>query len=75
MEFKVGIFTSLNYSWGGVPTYVLTDYVLGVRRELNKGTGLFKWVFDPVWIVVDGLGLTWAQRGVPAFGGGWIEAR
>jgi hypothetical protein len=75
MEFRVRYLYQFEPFMGGAPTYVLTDYVLGVRRELNEGTELFEWVFDPVWRIVDGLGLTWAQGGVPAFGGGWIEAR
>lgn len=27
----IGLFTSLSHPWGSAPTYVLTDYVLGVR--------------------------------------------
>jgi len=70
----IGIFTSLNHPWGGAPTYILTDYVLGVRRQLNKEINAYEWVFDPVWEIVEGLGLTWVKGKVPLFGGGWIEA-
>jgi hypothetical protein len=70
----IGIFTSLCHPWGGAPTYVLTDYVLGVRRELDTTTGTYGWVFDPVLEVVQGLGLTWVKGRVPVEGGGWIEA-
>ncbi|KUJ15991.1 Six-hairpin glycosidase, partial [Mollisia scopiformis] len=70
----IGIFTSLCHPWGGAPTYILTDYVLGVRRELNGTTGEYGWVFDPVLEVAQGLGLSWVNGTVPLVGGGWIEA-
>ena len=71
----IGLFTSLNHPWGGAPTYVYTDFILGVRRERNATTGELGWVFDPVWEVVDGLGLTWAKGKMPLPDGkGWIEA-
>jgi hypothetical protein len=70
----IGIFTSLCHPWGGAPTYILSDYVLGVRREKNSSTGAFEWVFDPIWDIVDGLGLDWAKGRVPLLGGGYIEA-
>ncbi|CZR61468.1 uncharacterized protein PAC_11364 [Phialocephala subalpina] len=69
----IGIFTSLCHPWGGAPTYVLTDYMLGVRRELME-TGEYGWVFDPVLELAQGLGLTWVNGTVPLQGGGWIEA-
>ena len=70
----LGIFTSLAHPWGGAPTYVLSDYVLGVRSQYNQTTGTNEWVFDPVWEVVEGLGLTSAEGRVPLVGGGYIEA-
>ena len=70
----LGIFTSLCHPWGGAPTYVLTNYVLGVRRELEISTGKYGWVFDPPLEVLQGLGLTWVKGRVPLDGGGWIEA-
>lgn len=70
----IGIFTSLCHPWGGAPTYILTDYVLGVRRDLNGTTGEYGWVFDPVLEVVEGLGLSWVNGTVPIVSGGWIEA-
>ena len=70
----IGIFTSLCHPWGGAPTYVLSDYVLGVRREMDETTGTFQWVFDPIWGIVEGLGLDWAKGRVPLFDGGYIEA-
>jgi hypothetical protein len=30
-------------SMGEAPTYVLTDYVLGVWKELNKEGGVYEW--------------------------------
>ncbi|KFY71395.1 hypothetical protein V499_08407 [Pseudogymnoascus sp. VKM F-103] len=70
----IGLFTSLNHPWGGAPTYVYTDFILGVRRERNAATGVVGWVFDPVWEVVEGLGLEWAKGKMPLPEGGWIEA-
>jgi hypothetical protein len=70
----IGIFTSLSHPWGGAPTYVLTNYVLGVRRELDTTTGTYGWVFDPVLEILEGLGLTWVKGKVPLESGGWIEA-
>jgi hypothetical protein len=69
----IGLFTSLCHPWGGAPTYVLTDYVLGVRREVDT-TGEYRWVFDPPLEVLQGLGLTWVKGRVPLPRGGWIEA-
>jgi hypothetical protein len=68
------LFTSLNHPWGGAPTYIYTDFILGIRRERNATTGELGWVFDPVWDVVDGLGLTWAKGKMPLPDGTWIEA-
>jgi hypothetical protein len=70
----IGIFTSLCHPWGGAPTYVLMDYILGVRRELNASTGEYGWVFDPVLEVARGLDVSWVKGRVPLMGGGWIEA-
>ncbi|KAG9242194.1 Six-hairpin glycosidase-like protein [Calycina marina] len=70
----IGIFTSLNHPWGGAPTYVLTDYVLGLRRDFNATTQAYNWVMDPAWDIVNLLGLTSAQGKVPLLGGGYIEA-
>jgi hypothetical protein len=69
-----GIFTSLCHPWGGAPTYLLTNYVLGVRRELDTTTGKYRWVFDPVLEVLQSLGLTWVKGRIPLESGGWIEA-
>jgi len=70
----LGIFTSLCHPWGGAPTYVLTDYILGVRRAMNATTGEYGWVFDPALKIAQGLDLSWVNGRVPLQGGGWIEA-
>ncbi|QKX57645.1 uncharacterized protein TRUGW13939_04763 [Talaromyces rugulosus] len=70
----IGMFTSLAHPWGGAPTYVLTEYILGVRREFNSTTGGYGWIFDPAFEISQALGLTWAKGRVPVIGGGWIEA-
>ena len=70
----LGLFTSLCHPWGGAPTYVLTDYVLGVRRELTSKTGQYEWVFDPPLKLLKRLGLTSANGKVPLQNGGWIKA-
>jgi hypothetical protein len=70
----IGIFTSLCHPWGGAPTYILTDYILGVRREYDGVSGTYGWVFDPVLELAQGLNVTWANGTVPLPGGGSIEA-
>ncbi|CAM0140391.1 unnamed protein product [Umbelopsis sp. WA50703] len=70
----IGIFTSLSHPWGGAPTYILSDYVLGVRKQWNQTEKTFDWVFDPVLDVAQGLGVTWAKGKVPIPEGGYIQA-
>lgn len=70
----IGIFTSLCHPWGGAPTYILSNYILGIRREMNEKGG-YDWVVDPVWEVIEGLGLKEASGRMPLPGGGYIEAR
>jgi hypothetical protein len=53
----------------------LSNYVLGIRREYINEENKFIWIVDPVWDVVEGLGLTKADGRMPLPGGGWIEAR
>ncbi|KAI1329412.1 Six-hairpin glycosidase [Xylariaceae sp. FL0255] len=67
-------FCSHSHPWGGAPTYILTNYVLGVRTEFNETTSTFNWVFDPAWEVAQGLGLSEVSGNVPLPGGGYIEA-
>lgn len=44
----LGLFTSLSHPWGGAPTYLLTNYVAGVRQaEGVHGYGYRNWIVDP----------------------------
>ena len=70
----IGIFTSLSHPWGGAPTYVYTNYILGVRTEWNEKDSQYDWIFDPAWEIAEGLGLHWAKGTVPLPGGGYIKA-
>jgi hypothetical protein len=54
--------------------YALSDYVLDVRRERDTAMATFQWVFDPVWGIVEGLGLRWARGECRCCGRGYIEA-
>ena len=70
----IGIFTSLSHPWGGAPTYILSNYILGVRTEWNAQAKSYEWVFAPAWDIAEGLGLDWAKGKVPLSTGGHIEA-
>ncbi|TVY55629.1 hypothetical protein LSUE1_G009855, partial [Lachnellula suecica] len=52
-------------SVGRAPTYVLSDYILGVRREYNASTSEYNWVFDPILEVAGALNVTEAKGTVP----------
>lgn len=69
-----GVFSSLGHPWGGAPTYIYTNYLLGVRPEWKESEATYQWVFDPAWDILEGLGLKWAKGRVPLEGGGHIEA-
>ncbi|KAI0144946.1 glycoside hydrolase family 78 protein [Pestalotiopsis sp. NC0098] len=44
----LGLFTSLGHPWGGAPTYVLPEYVTGVRTAMGvEGFGYKRWTFKP----------------------------
>ena len=68
-----GGFTSLSHPWGGAPTYVYSDYILGVRTS-QKSDGTIEWIMDPVWSIIEGLDLTWVNGTVPLPDGGQIVA-
>ncbi|KAJ5128311.1 hypothetical protein N7448_002029 [Penicillium atrosanguineum] len=70
----IGIFTSLSHPWGGAPTYIFSNYILGVRTEWNAQVKSYEWVFAPAWDIAEGLGLGWARGRVPLSTGGYIEA-
>ena len=70
----IGLFTSLGHPWGGAATYVYSNYILGIRTEWRSDLNVYEWVFDPVYAIADGLGLTWANGTVPLPSGGYILA-
>lgn len=44
----LGLYTSLAHPWGGAPTYLLTDYVAGIRAVRGaEGFGYKRWVVSP----------------------------
>ncbi|EEY61461.1 glycoside hydrolase, putative [Phytophthora infestans T30-4] len=51
-------FTSLSHPWGGAPTYVLTNYVAGIRPLVF---GFRHWIVNPM---VTGLNITSANATV-----------
>ncbi|KAL5361299.1 Six-hairpin glycosidase-like protein [Aspergillus floccosus] len=53
------LFTSHAHPWGAAPTYVLTEYVLGIQPS---APGFAEWRF---WPTVAGTGLEWAKGRVP----------
>lgn len=55
----IGLFTSLSHPWGGAPTYILPQYVLGVS---SLEPGYKTWQFKPL---IYGLGLEDASGKVP----------
>jgi hypothetical protein len=55
----IDLFTSLAHPWGSAPTYLLTQYVLGVSAVKS---GYQKWSFAPL---LQGLGLHWVNGSVP----------
>lgn len=71
----IDVFTSLSHPWGGAATYIYTNYILGLRTELDSDLGQYIWVLDPAMDIAEGLGLTWAEGRVPLSTGGHIEAQ
>lgn len=44
----LGLFTSLAHPWGGAPTYILTEWVAGLRAAPGpSGFGYRSWILDP----------------------------
>ena len=70
----IGLFTSLGHPWGGAPTYIYSNYILGIRTEWNADINAYEWVFHPMYDVATDLGLTWVNGTVPLASGGYIEA-
>jgi hypothetical protein len=52
------LFTS-PHSWGEAPTYVFTEYLLGIQPT---SPGFMEWAFRPV---ITGMGLSWVEGRVP----------
>lgn len=49
-EPGLGLFTSLSHPWGGAPTYVLTEYIAGIRPvEFGYKT----WIVEPIYWGLD----------------------
>jgi hypothetical protein len=55
----LSLFTSLSHPWGGAATYILTNWIAGIR-PVTAGYKTF--IVNPV---IDGFGLTHAQARVP----------
>ncbi|KAL4737437.1 Six-hairpin glycosidase-like protein [Aspergillus similis] len=53
------LFTSHAHPWGGAPTYVFTEYLLGIQPT---SPGFMEWAFRPV---ITGMGLSWVEGRVP----------
>ncbi|KAJ5775338.1 uncharacterized protein N7511_000349 [Penicillium nucicola] len=53
------LYTSHAHPWGGAPTFVFTEYVLGVQ---GAAPGLSEWTFQPA---VRTPGVSWAKGRVP----------
>ncbi|KAL4771981.1 Six-hairpin glycosidase-like protein [Aspergillus nidulans var. acristatus] len=53
------LFTSHAHPWGGAPTYVFTEYLLGIQPT---SPGFMEWAFRPV---INGMGLSWVEGRVP----------
>lgn len=60
-------YTSHAHPWGGAPTYVLSEYVLGIRATRP---GFVEWVFEPSVAVTGVVDVDWVKGRVPVPGGG-----
>lgn len=62
----LGVFTSLAHPWGGAPTYVLTEWVAGLRAADGlPGFGYGSWILDPTVGISAGLTQVSAQVETP----------
>jgi hypothetical protein len=63
------LFTSLAHPWGSAPTYLLTQYILGISPAT---AGYERWSFEPIPALLRGGldRLTWAEGVVPTPNGG-----
>lgn len=53
-------YTSHAHPWSGAPTYVFSEYILGIQPAKS---GFAEWSFRPAF--ASGLGITWARGRVP----------
>ncbi|KAF5676039.1 alpha-L-rhamnosidase A [Fusarium denticulatum] len=68
----LGAFTSLGHPWGGAATYILTEWVVGLRSADGiQGFGYKNWVVNPELGVH--MGLSHARAKVPLYPSGEIE--
>ncbi|KAF5571786.1 alpha-L-rhamnosidase A [Fusarium phyllophilum] len=70
----LGAFTSLGHPWGGVATYILTEWVAGLRSADGvQGFGYKSWVVNPELGVH--MGLSHARAKVPLYPSGEVEIK
>jgi hypothetical protein len=55
---SLGLFTSLSHPWGAAPTYILPQWIAGIRAVTP---GYKTWVVEPAY---NGFDLTWASAKV-----------
>ncbi|KAF5976847.1 alpha-L-rhamnosidase A [Fusarium bulbicola] len=70
----LGAFTSLGHPWGGAATYILTEWVAGLRSADGvQGFGYKNWVVNPE--LGAHMGLSHARAKVPLYPSGELEVK
>ncbi|KAH6671125.1 glycoside hydrolase family 78 protein [Halenospora varia] len=70
----LGLYTSLSHPWGGAPTYLLTEWVAGLRPAAGlAGFGYRNWVVDPS--VGIAMGLKRASGSIVSGFGGSVDVK
>ncbi|EMT62118.1 hypothetical protein FOC4_g10015199 [Fusarium odoratissimum] len=70
----LGAFTSLGHPWGGAATYILTEWVAGLRSADGiQGFGYKNWVVNPE--LGAHMGLSHASAKVPLYPSGELEVK
>jgi hypothetical protein len=70
----LGLFTSLSHPWAGAPTYLLTEWIAGIRPAAGlDGFGYRNWVVDPSIGIA--MGLKNAAGRVTSGFGGLVEVK
>jgi hypothetical protein len=68
----LGVYTSLAHPWGGAPTYILSEWVAGLRAAKGAaGYGYQNWIVNPE--LGRYMGLEYAGGRVPLYGGGHLS--